>query len=469
MSDKLKVRKGLDIPLAGVAEKALVDVREGGLYAIKPTDFVALTPKLAVKEGELVKAGSTLFFDKNNPAICFTSPVSGTVKEVVRGDRRMVLAVTVESDGKMESASFATGATQKDQIVELMLSSGLWTMLRQRPFGTIANPADKAKAIFVSCFDSAPLAPDFDFVMKGRENDFVAGVKALAALTEGKMHLSFRPGQQLKSAVENAKIANVVLHEVEGPHPAGLVGTQISMVDPINAGERVWTMDVQSIATLGHLIATGEYRPQRVVAFAGPVAKKPCYYNTLAGACVMSMVEEQMADVAARLPKETSSYRLISGNVLTGTRIEANGFLGAYDSLLCVIPEGDYYEFMGWLMPRFRKFSFSRSFLSGFFAGCKSSCASASQKGKYKFDTNFHGEERPLVVTGSFERVVPIDIYPLQLIKAAVIGDIELMENLGIYEVEPEDLALCEFIDTSKTEIQTIIREALEKCRKESC
>lgn len=465
MSDKLKVRKGLDIPVAGSAEQTLVALPEGGLYAIKPTDFVALTPKLAVKEGDQVKAGNTLFFDKNNPAICFTSPVSGTVKEVVRGDRRMILAVTVESDGKAESASFPTNPSQKQQIVELMLASGLWTMLRQRPFGTVANPNDKPKAIFVSCFDSAPLAPCFDFVMKGRENDFVAGLKALATLVDGKTHLSFRPGQQLLSAVENAKIANVVCHEVAGPHPAGLVGTQISMIDPINAGERIWTIDPQSIATLGHLVTTGEYKPQRIVAFAGPVAQKPCYYSLIAGASVKPMADQQLADASARLPKECTSYRLISGNVLTGTRIAADGFLGAYDSLLSVIPEGDYYEFMGWLMPRFRKFSFSRSFLSGFFAKC--SCTKT--KNNYKFDTNFHGEERPLVVTGSFEQVVPIDVYPMQLIKAAVIGDIELMENLGIYEVEPEDLALCEFIDTSKTEIQTIIREALEKCRKESC
>lgn len=471
MHDSFKIKEGLDIPVQGTAEKCFSSIGESTLFAVKPSDYVGLVPKMAVKGGEKVLAGTPLFFDKSRPEICFSSPVSGTVKEVVRGDRRAVLAVVVESDGKHQSLPFTTDTRNRKSLVDAMLASGIWTLLRQRPFGIVADPSDNPRAIYVSCFDSAPLAPDFDFLLQGHENDFLAGVKVLARLTDGKLHLSFRKGQNLLALCERIQpeIPNLALHTFCGPHPAGLVGTQIAKIDPINAGEKVWTINPQGVADLGHLAEKGEYYPRRAVAFAGPVALKPCYYETFAGANVASMTEEQMAGYLTRLPEDVYDYRLISGNVLSGSRIESDGFLGAYDSLLSVLPEGTYYDFMGWLMPGFRKFSFSRTFLSGFMARCSCLSSKATKKLRYRFDTNFHGEERPFVVTGSFERVVPLDIYPLQLIKAAIVGDIELMENLGIYEVEPEDLALCEFIDTSKTEIQYIIREALEKCRKEGC
>ena len=336
-----------------------------------------------------------------------------------------------------------------------MLQCGLWTMLRQRPFGTIANPDDKPKAIFVSAFDSAPLAPDYDFVLQGKETFFAKGIEALTQLTDGLVHVCFRPGQNLANIIgEGGHMGpplRIVTHYIKGPHPSGNIGTQIAHIDPINKGEVVWTMNAQDVAVLGELVMTGVYHPEKVIAVAGPEIKDPHYYRIIAGASIEDIVANQIEG-------DMMNYRVISGNVLSGTQIEANGFVGAYDNMLTLLPEGDYYDFMGWLMPGFRKFSFSRTFFSGFMPKMLN----------WKFDTNTHGDVRPLVFTGNFERVFPFDIYPTQLIKACIVGDIDLMENLGIYEVEPEDFALCEFIDTSKTDIQAIIREALEKLRKEA-
>lgn len=451
MTNIINIKKGLDLPIAGAAEHRTTDALNIATYAVKPTDYVGLIPRLKVAEGDTVAAGDVLFCDKKDERICFTSPVAGRVKAVVRGEKRLLLAVVVEKDDSVAAASKAAAQNLKEQ----MLQTGMWAMLRQRPFGIVANPDDAPKAIVVSCFDSAPLAPCYDYVMAGREDDFCKGVEALATLTQGKLHLCFRPEQQLMAAVSKLSVKNLELHTVKGPHPAGNVGPQIAQICPINKGEVVWTMNVQDVATLGHLVSTGEYRPEKVVAVAGPKVSAPQYYRVMAGACVESMVNGQQG-------------RIISGNVLTGTKIETNGFLGGYDSLITILPEGDYYDFMGWLMPGFKKFSFTRTFASGFFNGCKNSFAKMQKCLGTNFDTNTHGEWRPLVFAGEFERVFPFDIYPMQLIKACIIGDIELQENLGIYEVEPEDFALCEFIDTSKTDIQPIIRQALETLRKEA-
>lgn len=456
MSDTINIKKGLDIPLSGKAQPMVSDARSTVDYAVKPVDYVGVTPKLLVAEGDVVKAGSPLFYDKNNTAAQFVSPVSGTVKAIVRGEKRALLAVVVSSDNKLESVPLTKAdpaTTSREQLKKMLIDNGLWPLLRRRPFGTIALETDVPKAIFVSCFDSAPLGPDFDFVMEGRDKDFIMGLQILARLTDGKVHLSFRPGQQLSNLAKG--LPQVESHFIKGPHPAGNVGTQIAAISPINKGEVVWTLGPQDVAIIGHAFLTGEYRPEKVVAFVGPCATSPRYYRLFAGACVATICKEQLTSV--------DEVRLVSGNVLSGTQITPDGFLGAYDSLLCAIPEGDYYEFMGWMAPGFRKFSFSRTFLSGFFAKCH--CHKKSPH--YNIDTNLHGEPRPLVVTGNFEQVFPFKIYPLQLLKAAIIGDIDLMENLGIYEVEPEDFALCEFIDPSKTEIQSIIRQALENIRKE--
>ena len=350
-----------------------------------------------------------------------------------------------------------------EEIKTAMLQCGLWPMMRQRPFGTIAKPDAKPKAIFVSAFDSAPLAPNYDFVLQGREMFFAKGIEALTLLTEGLVHVCFKPGQRISNHFEQGRHMSLPLrvetHYINGPHPSGNIGTQIAHIDPINKGEVVWTMNAQDVAELGALVTTGVYRPEKVIAVAGPQTNNPHYYRIWAGACMESIVAAQIPnDNYPRMETATTNYRVISGNILSGTQIAANGYIGAYDNMITLLPEGNQPDFMGWLMPGVRKFSFSKTFFSGFMPKLM----------KWKFDTNLHGEERPFVVTGEFEKVFPFDIYPMQLIKACLVGDIDLMENLGIYEVDSEDFALCEFIDTSKTDIQAIIRNGLELVRKEN-
>ncbi len=486
MPDTITIRKGLDLPINGAAELRLTDARSISTYAVKPTDFVGLTPRLLVEEGDNVAVGDALFCDKNNERIRFTSPVSGKVKAIVRGEKRKLLEVVIEADFKSvglagsdyKSSPTATTTMTTDGIKETMLQCGLWTMLRQRPFGTIAHPDDKPKAIFVSAFSSAPLAPDYDFVMQGKEEWLKKGLEALTQLTEGVVHVCFRPGQRLAEHLDcfvsrNGAKQQVEIHYVNGPHPSGNIGTQIAHIDPINKGEVVWTMNLQDVAVLGELVTTGIYNPEKVIAVAGPNIKNPHYYRVKAGVCLAEITKAQLLNndyPKIDVNNATKENRIISGDILSGTQIAVDGFLGAYDDLVSILPEGDYYDFMGWLMPGFRKFSFSRTFLSGFMPKSTFKPMGITLprfENLWKFDTNTHGDVRPLVFTGNFERVFPFDIYPTQLIKACIVGDIDLMENLGIYEVEPEDFALCEFIDTSKTDIQAIIREALEKLRKE--
>ena len=469
--DTITIRKGLDIPIGGAAEKRVTDARGISTYAVKPIDFVGLTPRLLVEEGDAVRLGDALFCDKNNERIRFTSPVNGHVKAIVRGEKRKLLEVVVEEDKTTSPAVFDIPKTAAE-IKSLMLCCGLWTMLRQRPFGTVAHPDDQPKAIFISGFSSAPLAPDYDFVMQGREDFFKKGLETLTQLTDGKVHVCFRPGQKLAKHLSTLS-SQFSVHYFKGPHPAGNIGTQIAHIDPINKGENVWTMNVQDVAVLGELVTTGIYRPERIIAVAGPTTKNPHYYRVKQGAQLKDIIASQLLNPAfpeMGTSDDTSENRIISGDILSGMQIAANGFIGAYDDLVSILPEGKYYDFMGWLMPGFKKYSASRTFLSGFLPqstfrpfGVQIPRFSSF----WKFDTNTHGDERPLVFTGNFEKVFPFDIYPTQLIKACIVGDIELMENLGIYEVEPEDFALCEFVDTSKTNIQQIIREALEKLRKE--
>ena len=486
----IKIKKGLDLPITGAAERRISYARDISFYAVRPTDYVGLVPRLLVAEGDRVSAGDALMCDKNDERVRFVSPVSGVVKAVVRGEKRKLLAVVVEREGRENAEreiienghTSVTDRPSKDEtattsnfqlstfnsqlLKEAMLQQGLWPMLRQRPFGTVANPDDMPKAIVVSCFDSAPLAPDYDFALQGREQDLCKGLEALASLGAGCLYVCFRPGQRLAGVVGQYSPLHrndVKVVSVEGPHPAGNVGTQIAQLCPINKGERVWTMTPQDVAVLGHWVETGEYRPERVIAVAGPQAKNPQYYRIVAGACVEHIVRSQLLNPdypALKMVDESlKQVRVVSGNVLSGEKIAFDGFIGAYDSLLTLLPEGDYYDFMGWLLPGLKKHSFSRTFLSGFMPEWKGL--------NLKFDTNRHGDVRSFVFTGNFERVFPFDIYPLQLIKACIVGDMELQEKLGIYEVEPEDFALCEYIDVSKTDIQPIIREALEKLRKE--
>ena len=442
-NEKITIKKGLDIPLDGTPERQTTDLRWEERYAVKPPDVVGFLPRLLVSEGETVAAGQPLVQDKNDERIYLPSPVSGTVESIVRGEKRKLMEVVVKKDLKE--------LKDPKDLKDLTPDSPCWWMLRERPFGIIANPDHKPKGIYVSLRDTNPLAPDLDFALKGREQEFEAGVKALEAF--GEVHC-------VKS---------------EGPHPAGNIGTIIATLDPINKGECVWTINAQDVANIGRWCLTGEYKPERVIAVGGPAAKTPHYYRVLCGACLQHISEAQLMDATyPSLSSESGiskNSRIISGSPLSGTTVAADGFLGMYDQQVCFIEEGDQYDFMGWLMPGLKKFSFSKTFLSGFLGSLrtlKSLEPLRSLAPNYTFNTNVHGSVRPFLFTGNFERVFPFDIYPLQLIKACIVGDVELQEKLGIYEVEPEDFALCEFIDPSKTEIQTIIREALEVLRKEA-
>ena len=439
----IKTKKGLDIPLDGVAERRVVDARSIGRYAVKPPDVVGFTPRLCVAEGDTVEVGQPLVEDKADPRLTLPSPVSGTVTAIVRGEKRRLEAVVVES-GKWKAESEAAASGQLSSFhFPLSTSTPVWWMLRERPFGTIANPDHRPKGIYISLRDTNPLAPDLDFALKGREHDFEAGIKALEAFAE------------------------VHCVRAEGPHPAGNIGTIVAALDPINKGECIWHVGAQDVATIGHWCLTGEYRPERLVAVGGPAAKDPHYYRLLCGASLKRIADAQLMDPAYPSTvggDSVATTRIISGSPLSGTTVAPDGFLSMYDQQVCLIEEGDRYDFMGWLMPGFRKFSFSKTFLSGF----ARLLPTAHYPLPTQFNTNVHGSVRPFLFTGQFERVFPFDIYPLQLIKACIVGDVELQEKLGIYEVEPEDFALCEFIDPSKTEIQTIIREALEVLRKEA-
>lgn len=454
MNHTIKIKKGLDIPLGGNAERHVVDARTVERYAVKPPDVVGFTPRLLVAEGDTVVAGQPLVNDKNDPRLTLPSPVSGVVEAIVRGEKRKLMEIHLTPAPSPKERGVDTCGGQNtllpsplEEGSEVRLSP-CWWMLRERPFGTIANPDHKPKGIFVSMRDTNPLAPDMEFALKGREHEFEAGVKALE---------TFAPVYCVKA---------------EGPHPAGNIGTIVAALDPINKGECIWHVNAQDVATIGRWVTTGEYKPERVIAVGGPAAKAPHYYRVLCGACLKRISEAQVMD--AGYPAMgggdgiATHTRIISGSPLSGSTVAADGFLGMYDQQVCYIEEGDKYDFMGWLMPGVKKFSFSKTFLSGLLGLLSPLENLGLPKMSYDFNTNVHGSVRPFLFTGSFERVFPFDIYPLQLIKACIVGDVELQEKLGIYEVEPEDFALCEFIDPSKTEIQTIIREALEVLRKES-
>lgn len=447
MSTAYKIKKGLDIKLLGEAEKTIVDLN-AKRFAIKPPDFIGCFPKMLVEEGDLVKTGTPLFYDKYRTEIKFTSPVSGKVMEIVRGAKRRLLQVIIESDGKDEAVDFGKtdiSSVDRDTIIEKMLTSGVWPMLRQRPYSIVADPKVAPKAIFVSAFDTAPLAADFDLVVHGKGAEFQAGLDILAKLTTGKVYLNIDAKNTTSKVFLNSK--NVQINQFSGPHPASNVSVHASRLDPINKGEVIWYAGPQEVVSIGKLFLEGKLDSERVIAFAGSEVLHPKYFKTNMGARIVNMASGNVTG---------GTNRFISGNVLTGDRIEKDGFVGFYDSLVTVIPEGDFHEFFGWIKPGLNKFSFSNTFLSQFFPNKK-----------YRLDTNLHGGKRAYVMTGKLEKVFPFDIYPLQLIKAIIVEDIDLMEQLGIYEIDDEDFALCEVIDTSKTNMQQIVRKGLDLMRQE--
>ena len=451
MSKIIKIKKGLDINLQGKAEAKVTALPMAASYAVSPLDFEGVIPKLLVKAGEQVKAGDALFFSKNDSRVLFTSPVSGTVTAVNRGEKRKVLNVTVQPDATQSYKEFTIPAIEKaskDDVTKLLLEAGLWPLIIQRPYGIIANPDDQPKAIFVSGFDSAPLAADNDVVLANDKANLQKGFDVLARLTSGKVHLSLNAKAENK-VFEGLK--GVEVHEFAGPHPAGNVGVQIHHIDPINKGEVVWTVSAEGVAMIGRLFATGKVDMTKTIALCGSQAEAPQYYTIIAGAAMDSILAGRV-----KAQKEGDSVRVISGNVLTGTKVTADGYLTFYSKQVTLIPEGDKYELLGWAMPRFNKFSVSKAYFSWL-----------CPKKQYDLDTNLNGGERPFVVSGLYDKYLPMDIYPVYLLKAILAGDIDKMENLGIYEIVEEDLALCEFVDPSKIEMQEIVRQGINQMIKE--
>ena len=445
MSKNIKLCKGLDIKLVGKAEARLENAPMAKSYAVSPLDYENITPKLLVKVGDKVEAGSALFFDKNNPRILFTSPVSGVVSAINRGEKRKLLNIAIEPDATQVYKQLTVvdvAKAERSAIVEMLLESGLWTRIVERPYGIIANPDATPKAIFVSAFDSAPLAPDYNFILKEEKAAIEAGMAVLARLTEGKVHLSARKGDEGFMA----EVKGVEYHTFSGKHPVGNVGVQIHHIDRIAKGDIVWTVNIQDVAMIGRMVTTGKLDMSKTIAVAGSEAEKPCYKRVIAGAAVESIVG-----------KVKDGVRIISGDVLTGVATAKDGYLAANANMVTLIPEGDKYEFMGWAMPRFHRFSVSGSYFSWLFP-----------KKSYNLDTNTNGEERPFVVTGLYEKYLPMDVYVSYLLKACLTKDLDKMENLGLYEVLPEDLALCEFVDPSKINMQQVLRDGINLMIKES-
>ena len=448
MANVIKLRKGLDVNLKGKAAKELFQAERSGVYALMPDDFTGMKPKVVVKENDVVKVGDALFVDKKHPEVKFVSPVSGKVVAVVRGERRKVLSVQVEADAEQQYVDFGkknVALMDTKSVKDLLLESGLFGFFKQRPFDVTANPEDTPKAIFVSAFNSMPLAADFQFVLQGREADFQAGLDALAKIA--KTHLGVSTKQNA-AALTAAK--NVTVTYFSGAAPAGNVGVQINHVDPINKGEVVWTLGAEEVIFIGHLLNTGKLDFTRVIAVAGSQIKKPAYCKAIIGSQMNSILKNNV--------NEDRHIRIISGNVMTGVKTSADGFLGAHATEVNVIPEGDdVHEMLGWIMPRCNEYSTSRSYMSWLFG----------KKKEYTLDARIKGGERHMIMSNEYDRVFPMDIFPEQLVKAIITGDIDRMEALGIYEVAPEDFALCEFVDSSKLEVQRIVREGLDMLRKE--
>ena len=449
MSKDVKIRKGVNIKLKGSAEKIYAKPVSTSDIVLKPTDFSGLTPKMMVKVGEKVKVGSPIFYNKEVDRVLFTSPICGEVTEINRGEKRKILEVKIKADGDTAFESFRQGDPanlSKEDILDNMLKSGVWPFIRQRPYDVIANPMETPKAIHVTAFDTSPLAPDYGFIVHGDGDVLQTGIDALVKLTSGTVHLNITGNANADEAFTNAK--NVQINKISGPHPAGNVGIQMHHIDPINKGEIVWVLNALDVLTIGRLFKEGKFNAERVIAITGSKIPDPKYLKTILGANVGDILKGNVED----------GGRFISGNPLTGNQIEENGHLGFYNYQLTVIPAGGGFRFMGWLpFLGFGGRSLSRTSLS-FLTPNK----------ERDLDANLNGEERAFVMAGEYEKVFPMNIYPVHLVKSMIYQDIDLMENLGIYEVAPEDFALCEYGCTSKIETQKIVREALDLVRKET-
>ncbi len=449
MSKSVKLKRGFTINLAGKAEKTLAEIKQPETFAVKPTDFIGmLRPKALVDVGDNVKAGTPVLIDNKQNKVLYTSPVSGEIVEIKRGDKRKLLEIVILADREIEYESFKSytvsdlANASRTEVQEQLLNSGAWPNIIQRPYGIVADPEDSPRDIFISGFDSHPLAPDYNLILKGEERNFQIGIKVLKKFTTGTIHVNIDGHAEVNQVYTGDD--SVQINKFTGIHPIGNVGVQIHHLAPISKNDLVWTINPYGVIQIGRLFLEGRYDASKVIALAGSEVKNPQYYKTFGGAGINKFIENNL---------NGNHVRYISGNVLTGESIGEQGHLGYYDHLITVIPEGDKPEFMGWILPTFNKLSFSRaigllSFLN-------------SSKKEYVIDTNTKGEPRAFVQTGAFEKVVPMDIYPTHLIKSILAEDYDDMESLGIYEIIEEDFALCEFIDVSKHEIQAIVRDGL--------
>lgn len=446
MANLINIKKGLQIPLQGASEEVLRGSVTSEFVRICPEDFHGITPKLAVKVDDRVKAGNTLFYSKDHPEIFFASPVSGVVTEVVRGEKRRILNIVIKADSEIEYEDFGiknVSSLSSEEVKQSILEAGIWFLIKQRPYDVVAVPGKQPRDIFVTGFDTAPLAPSYDFMLEGQEADLQTGLDALAKLTSGKVYLSISTKTKSK-ALRDAK--NVVITEFNGPHPAGNVGVQINHIKPVNRGEVVWTLNAMDVALIGRLFNRGRVDLTRTVTLCGSEVKQTGYYKMLIGTELSSIFNGNVT--------EGISLRYISGNPLTGRKIAKDGVLRAYDSQVTVIPEGDdVHEAFGWASLSPKRYSSGGTYLKF--------------NKKYRLDARLLGGPRAIIVSNEYDKVFPMDIFPEQLIKATLAFNIDKMEQLGIYEVAPEDFALCEFVDTSKLEIQRIIRTGLDLLRNE--
>ncbi len=448
MSNGISIKRGANINLRGEAEKFLTEAKSSKTFALKPDNFFATVPRLLVKEGDLVAKGAPIFHAKHDPRILFVSPVSGIVKEILRGSKRKILHVIIENknDSVIKHDIKILSKLDRSTIVEILLNSGAWPFIKQRPYGILADPDIIPKSIYVSSCCTAPLGVDFEFLLKNDKDSFQLGIDVLNTLVKEPINLSI--DASFSGFLEKIKGVNILL--VNGPHPAGNVSVQMQKHLPINMGEKVWEVRPEDVANIGKLFSSGEYSAQRTIAVAGSSVVRPQYIKTQIGAKISSLISLTEVD-------DSSQNRYINGDVLSGMSESEHGYIDFYNNLLTIIPEGNHYRMFGWLPFMDNKIpSLSKTSLSWLFG----------KKG-YEVDTNMNGEERAFVVTGEMEKVFPMDIYPMQLLKACMAEDIEKMEALGIYEVIPEDFGLIDYASTSKIEAQEIIRSGIELMIKE--
>ena len=456
MNKTVKLCRGLDIPMEGAAAHEIGSINRPSIFRIIP-DHYAVVPKLLVREGDKVKAGDPLFHHKQFADMLFASPVSGTVKAIVRGERRKVMSIDIEADAVIEYKHYDADLMKMsaEEVKQLLLDSGVWSYIKQRPYDCIANPTLLPKAVFVSTFDSAPLAPDYEYIVKGHGTELQAGISALAKAAGVPVNVGLRYGA---AAPEFRALKDAELTEFDGPHPAGNVGVQINHVNPVNKGEVVWTVNVQDVLVIGRLFTKGIVDMQKLVALTGPLAMTPKYYRVLPGMPVSAIFK---CNVVNGVP-----VRYIAGNAISGHQVELDESVSPYDNHFTVIDDGsETNEFMGWMMPRFDKFSAGNMFFTKYFtSGIRRMMFG---KKEFQWDARLLGGHRAIIVSGEYDKVFPMDIYPEYLIKAMIAGNIDKMEQLGAYEVAPEDFALCEFVCTSKMPLQAIVRKALDNMKSE--